>query len=350
MVLRRPGLAPTAAAAHRPRLGAVAAAALAATSCAGERSVLSPAGPGARALAELGWPILVGFSLTVVVMWALLAWVALRRTGSLDEHAPVDAGGGQRWIVIGGFVVPALAFAAVFVATLRTLDAFPSHASASPPAKVAVIGHQWWWEVRYRVGPLPEWVTTANEIHIPVGEAVDVELRTADVIHSLWVPRLQGKVDLIPGQVNHVRLEADAPGVYPGACAELCGVQHAHMRLRVIAEPPERFAAWLAHQREPAAVPESLEARRGRELFTQQACALCHTIRGTGALGTVGPDLTHLASRDTLAAGSFANDPATLHAWVTNAPSLKPGVRMPALPVFRGPELRALVAYLRQLE
>jgi cytochrome c oxidase subunit 2 len=280
--------------------------------------------------------------------------VAWRRTGSLEEHDPVEAASDSRWILVGGFAVPALAFGAVFVATLRTLDAFAMHHGDSmgepEPAALRVVGHQWWWEVHYRIGDLPEWVTTANEIHVPAGRPVEADLESADVIHSFWVPRLHGKVDLIPGQVNRIRLEAERPGTYPGECAELCGMQHAHMRLTVIADEPAAFDAWLAHQRSQAAQPSGEQAQRGAQLFRERACVLCHTIRGTGALATVGPDLTHLASRTTLAAGSLPNDLANLHAWVIDAPSLKPGVRMPALTQFRGRDLRALVAYLDQLE
>jgi cytochrome c oxidase subunit 2 len=315
-------------------------------------NIFDPGGPAARILAALGWPVLAGFAAVSVVMWGLLAWVAWRRTGSFDTHAPADDAGDARWILIGGFAIPALAFAATFVATLRTMEAFPmhDHAGAHAPAEVRVVGHQWWWEVQYRIGATEQWVTTANEIHIPAGRPVDVDLETDDVIHSLWVPRLHGKVDLIPGQVNQIRLEADRPGRYTGECAELCGMQHAHMRLLVIADQPADFDAWLAAQRAPARPPAGADARRGLELFTTHACALCHTIRGTDAKARVGPDLTHLASRSTLAAGSFPNDLATLHAWVVDAPSLKPGVRMPALTQFQGPELRALVAYLHGLE
>src|SRR5205814_7082516 len=193
-----------------------------------------------------------------------------------------------------------------------------------------VLGHQWWWEVQYRMGDPNQYVATANEIHIPVGRPVDLQLVSADVIHSFWAPRLHGKVDLVPGMDNRIRLQADRPGVYQGACAEFCGLQHAHMRFVVVAEEPAAFEAWLDHERKPAAEhPPTAEAKHGKALFEGGACLLCHTVRGTNARGTVGPDLTHFAQRALIGA-AFPQNVATLHAWVTNAPSLKPGALMPA--------------------
>src|SRR5207237_4857130 len=157
---------------------------------------------------------------------------------------------------------------------------------------------QWWWEVQYRMGDLTQYVTTANEIHIPAGRPVDLQLVSADVIHSFWAPRLHGKVDLIPGMDNRIRLQADRPGVYQGACAEFCGLQHARMRFVVVAEESPAFEAWLEHQRQPAAARvSSASGERGKPLFMNVACVLCHTVRGTDARGTVGPDLTHFAQR-----------------------------------------------------
>jgi cytochrome c oxidase subunit II len=324
------------------------------SACTWERSSLDPAGPAARRLSDLGWPILLGFLVVSAVMWGLLVWVALRRTGTLQEHEPVDSPGDPRWIVVGGFVIPGVAFAAVFVATLRTMSAFPmehAHGGAgeAAPADIRITGHQWWWEVQYREGALSERVTTANEIHVPAGTPVEIELASDDVIHSFWAPRLHGKVDLVPGFLNRIRIQADRPGHYAGECAEYCGQQHAHMRFLVVAEEPARFEAWLAHERAPAGTPDGEPAQRGQRLFLAAACPMCHTVRGTSARGTVGPELTHLANRWTIAAGSFPRDLAYLHAWVTDAPSLKPGTRMPEISQFTGPELGDLVAYLQSL-
>ncbi|HJQ99397.1 MAG TPA: cytochrome c oxidase subunit II [Candidatus Polarisedimenticolaceae bacterium] len=328
----------------------VALALLAASACVAERGVLAPRGPAARRLADLGWPVLIGFTAVSIVMWGLIVWIAKRRTGSLGEHDPPEIGGGEKWILIGGLGIPVLAFAITFGATLRTLSAFPEPMHAHGHTGVRVVGHQWWWEV-HTIGQDPsDHTVSANEIHIPVGPPVDVELVTADVIHSLWVPRLHGKVDLVPGLKNHIRLQADAPGVYPGRCAELCGVQHAHMRFLVIAQTKEEYDRWWQNELLPAHEPQSDAARRGKRLFETSACLVCHRIRGTAAYATLGPDLTHLATRQTIGAGSLPNDVATLHAWVADAPSLKPGTLMPPITSFSGEELHDLVAYLQELE
>ena len=187
----------------------------------------------------------------------------------------------------------------------------------SPPGatRIEVEGRQWWWEVRYpdaRGGS----VVAANEIHISLGTAVELILTSPDVIHSFWVPSLGGKVDMVPGRVNRLALRADRAGVYRGQCAEYCGAQHAQMALVVVAETPEAFAAWLLAEAAPARAPTTPQARAGTRRIPVQGCGGCHTIRGTAALGRLGPDLTHVASRRTLAAGTLANDAATLRAWI----------------------------------
>jgi cytochrome c oxidase subunit 2 len=313
---------------------------------------LSPVGPEARGLADLGWFVLVTFAAVTVIMWLLIGWVAVRRRGSLTEHAPWNEPGDKRWIVIGGFAIPAALLGTIFVLTLKTMSAYPM-ASSDPhamPAMIRITGHQWWWEVEYRIGDVHEHFRTANEIHIPAGQPVDIELVTADVIHSFWVPQLHGKVDLVPGFTNMIRIQADHPGLFRGQCAEYCGVQHAHMILLVQADAPADFDRWLEAQRGDAAAPAADLAGRGRELFMNRACVLCHQIRGTNAHGLVAPDLTHLASRHGIASNAFPNSTAYLSAWVTHAQSLKPGARMPDQPAFTGDELQALVAYLEGLK
>jgi cytochrome c oxidase subunit 2 len=188
-----------------------------------------------------------------------------------------------------------------------------------------------------------------TELHIPVGKPVDIELETRDVIHSFWIPKLQGKVDLVPGRVNRVRIMADEPGVYRGECAEFCGVQHAHMRIEIVADQPAFYEAWLAAQRAPAREPSDTQLGHGRDVFLSSACALCHTIRGTDAHGLVGPDLTHVGGRARIAGGSLENNTANLEAWIVDAQSLKPGAQMPSLRQLPGADLRALVAYLQSL-
>jgi cytochrome c oxidase subunit 2 len=191
-------------------------------------------------------------------------------------------------------------------------------------------------------------VTTANEIHIPVGRPVRFEVVAGDVIHSFWIPELAGKTDLIPGQRNVMWLEADHPGVYRGQCAEYCGMQHSKMAMSVVADPPAAFGAWLARQRLPAASPSDPDMVAGEAVFTTSACALCHTIRGTPARGRVGPDLTHLASRRMIAAGTLPNTRGYLAGWIANPQALKPGNVMPAVPL-RPTELQVLITYLQSL-
>jgi cytochrome c oxidase subunit 2 len=229
------------------------------------------------------------------------------------------------------------------------MSAFPmEHAEPGRP-DIRVIGRQWWWDAIYEMGEVNDRVHVATELHIPVGRPVEIALETRDVIHSFWVPKLHGKVDLVPGQVNHIRIQADRAGVYRGQCAEFCGMQHANMVILIVAEPMDDFEAWLAHQRKPAAPPDSEAARRGRMLFEQRACVTCHAVRGTPALATVGPDLTHVGSRRRIAGGMLENNVANLHAWVTHAQSLKPGSQMPNVTQFTGRELHDLVDYLRSL-
>lgn len=331
----------------RIRLALALAAAFFVSAC-GAQSTFRPAGPAARSLSHLGWFVLITFLVTTAVMWVLIGWVGYRRRGSLAEHEPVDADGGFGWILIGGFAIPAAVLATIFVVTLQSMSAFPmEHGHGDPQIKV--IGHQWWFEVEYLIGGIDQRVKTATEIHIPVGRPVEIALETRDVIHSFWVPQLHGKVDLMPGMTNHVRLQADRPGRYRGECAEYCGVQHANMILYVIAEPDDDFQAWLEAQRRPALDPPTDAAARGRQQFERAACALCHTVRGTPALGSVGPDLTHLAARETIAGGMLPNNVANLHAWVTHARSLKPGTEMPDMTMFTGEELHDLVEYLQSL-
>lgn len=315
----------------------------------GPQNTMSPHGPAAHDISTLAWIVLVTFLVVTFIMWILIGWVALRRRGHFSDKPPVEPKGGHAWILIGGFLIPLVVLTTMFVLNLNTLAQFPVGMNADPPPEIRIIGHQWWWEIQYLVGPVQGHFTTANELHIPVGRDVDVELLTADVIHSFWVPELHGKLDMIPGQPNEIRLRADHAGIYRGQCAEFCGAQHAHMIILVVAQPEDQYQAWLAHQRAPASAPTNAEAQRGEQVFLSTACALCHTVRGTPAGGGVAPDLTHIASRMGLASNSFVNDTANLEAWVTHAQSLKPEVGMPDLTAYTGPEIQELVAYLQQL-
>jgi cytochrome c oxidase subunit 2 len=336
---------------RRTLLLSIVASALTSVACTGVQPILAPGGPEARGLADLGLFVLVVFVAVSVIMWALIFWLGVRRRGTLAEHAPVDVPGDKRWLLVGGFIIPAVILGVMFVLTLRTMSAYPmgDDEMNMPPPPITVIGHQWWWEVHYQIGPTHEDVVTANEIHIPAGQRVDIGLQSDDVIHSFWVPRLHGKVDLVPGFSNRIRLQADQPGLFRGECAEFCGPQHAKMILTVQADAPADFEAWLQGQRQPAAPPASDFAARGRDVFMHSACAACHTIRGTEAHGLVGPDLTHLASRKGIAASAYPNTKGYLAGWVTHAQTMKPGAQMPNITAFDGEELRALVTFLEGL-
>lgn len=317
--------------------------------CQTMQSVLRPEGPAAGRIATLTWVVLITFCVIAIVLWGMLIWLAMRRRGSLAEHEPWNSGGGQSWILVGGFAIPFVVLSCLFVYGIESMSAFPIHDGKVRP-EIVVVGHQFWWEVRYVGGPLQTHFTTANEIHIPAGRAVDIELRSADVIHSFWVPALHGKVDLIPGQPNYIRVEANKPGRFFGQCAEYCGEQHAHMLLLVVAQEENEYQAWLNQQLQPAAEPTTEVARHGRDVFMSAACAFCHMIRGTEAQGRVAPDLTHIGSRWGIAANSFKNNEANMEAWFTHAQSLKQGSEMPNLTAFNGADSRALAQFLEQLQ
>lgn len=336
----------------RIRLLAAVPGSLAVAGCDSPQNYLiHTGGPAASWIAWLGWEALIAFCAATLVTWGLLLWFALRRRGTFAEHAPIDINRGQAWILIGGFLVPLGVFIFLFVDMMGLMTDLPLGHPATRTPDIVVTGQQWWWEATYRFKGHPDLeVRTATEIHVPVGRAVNIEVQSADVMHSFWVPKLHGKIDLVPGLKNYIRLEASRPGTYLGQCASYCGEQHANMKLRVIAQNPRDYRAWLAHQRADAAPPVTAQTLRGQQVFLEAACSLCHTIRGTPALASIGPDLTHLASHQTIAGGMLVNDTANLEAWVTHAQSLKPGSPMPNLPEFRGADLRALVAYLQTLK
>ena len=295
--------------------------------------------------AWLGWILLGVATVVVLVVSALVLAGALRR----GRREPVRIEGedeGLRWIVIGGIVVPSIVLVIVLVLAVATQAAIATPAGAD--LTVRVTGRQWWWEVSYLDRSPSQIATTANEIHIPVGRPVRLEVVSGDVIHSFWIPELAGKTDLIPGQENVMWLQADRPGVYHGQCAEYCGLQHAKMAMEVVAEPPDAFARWLERQRAPAAASAGTDAAAGAQVFATTACALCHTVRGTMAGGRLGPDLTHVAGRRTIAAGTIANTKANLLGWIENPQAFKPGTLMPAVPL-EGRALDELSAYLQSL-
>jgi cytochrome c oxidase subunit 2 len=311
----------------------------------GDQSTLSPKSRPAREISTLWWWMLVVASVVFAgaVGMLALAWWRRRRTGLpfLGEREQAISG----LVVAFGIVIPAVVLVSLFVvANLVVAKDTEAPDPRSTRMTLRVVGHQWFWEVRYHGSP----AVTANEIHIPTRTRIDVLATTGDVIHSFWVPQLNRKIDMINGRTNRVLLYADKPGVYRGQCAELCGLQHTHMAFEVIAEPPDRFRAWLARMASPAAAPTTPLAREGQRIFDSEQCASCHTIRGTPAVGRVGPDLTHLASRTTLAALTIPNSRAELADWIRDPQAIKPGNKMPALGL-REDQIRALVDYLSGL-
>ncbi|HXF63965.1 MAG TPA: cytochrome c oxidase subunit II [Caldilineaceae bacterium] len=315
------------------------------TGCAeaGAPSIMAPRGPAAAEIAQLWWLLLGMGSAVYLVVMALLVLSLIRRG---REDAPLserERRGGNRMIV-AGLLLALVILLVVFGFTLTTQIAI-SVPDESGEITIRVIGRQWWWEVHYP----NEQIVTANEIHIPVGQPVRVELMAGDVIHSFWAPELHGKLDMVPGQTNVTWLKADEPGEYWGLCAEFCGIQHAKMRFLVVAEPPEAYAAWVAQQQQPAAPPSSDLAARGQAIFMGGSCVHCHAIAGTEAAGRLGPDLTHVASRRTLGAGALPFNRGNLAGWVVDPQHIKPGNLMPAA-ALTGEELQALLAYLEGLQ
>jgi cytochrome c oxidase subunit 2 len=312
----------------------------------GPMNYLRTFGPRADPATALTWGLIVLSMAVIVIVTALvLAGVLARRTRGRAATAdvPVQRGAsGLMWIYVG-LALTVVALGVALIWTMQVLAAIDSPASR-PHVTIEVTGHQWWWEARY-VGDSPaDSFHTANEIHIPTGQPVLLRLYGADVIHSFWIPALTGKTDTIPGRTNLSWMQTDRPGIYRGQCTEYCGVQHAHMAAYVVAEPPAAFEAWRQAQLAPAAAT----AGAGQGVFVAR-CHSCHTVRGTGAAGTAGPDLTHLMSRQTLAAGVLPNTPGALSGWIADPQSAKPGAAMPAT-FLSGPQLTAVVAYLETLK
>lgn len=321
------------------------------------QNALDVSGPQAARIAGLWWLMLaIG-----AVVWVLVVTVMLvgagRKRGAEDGLVtrggsavlPGDDASDRRMRAV---IVAAVAATVVTLFVVLVSDFRVGQAMTMPPATKAVpikvVGHQYWWEVQYPDSIAQNTVITANELHIPVGTPVVVELASRDVIHSFWVPSLVGKKDLLPGYTRSLWFRADTPGVYRGQCAEFCGLEHAKMGLLVIAESQAHFDTWIAVQRSTAASPSDSIAQRGKIVFERTTCAMCHAVSGTIAGATTGPDLTHLASRQTIAAGTLANTDANLYSWISDPQRIKPGTLMPATKL-DSRDMQALVAYLRQL-
>ena len=306
--------------------------------------MLDSAGVQAARIEWLWW--LMFWACTAVFVLVVGAVVlAVRRGRSADEARP-----SERTLFAG--VATATGLTVVILFGLLFASVAIGRAIGTPEQPHAltidITGHQWWWQVDY-LHPQPSLrITTANELHLPVGRPVTLLLRSTDVIHSFWVPNLHGKMDLVPGRLNTTWFRADRPGVFRGQCAEFCGVQHAHMALTVIVESSDDFERWVAGQRTPAPPPTTPEQSRGLDIIERGPCALCHTIRGTQAGARLGPDLTHFASRSTIGAGTAPNTRGYLAGWIADPQHLKPGNRMPPTGL-SGDELQAVLAYLETL-
>jgi cytochrome c oxidase subunit 2 len=312
------------------------------------QSVLAPAGIQASSIHTL-WSLMLWVTVTVfVIVLATLAVAVVRGTrnqSSNDESLPSERELSRSvGIAVGLTVVILISLLTASVWTGRAIASL----QASSAVTIAITGHQWWWEIQYQDAVPSRQVITANELHIPVNRPVVFKVTSRDVIHSFWVPNLQGKRDLIPGYTTAIWLQADRPGIFRGQCAEFCGMQHAHMALDVVAESDQDFDRWLTAMRQSAPAPADPTARRGHDVFMQARCAGCHTIRGTDAGGQIAPDLTHLATRSTLGAGTLSNTPANLAGWILDPQHVKPGNQMPPN-LMAGDDLQALVAYLETL-
>jgi len=316
-------------------------------------TVLAPAGPQAAAIARLWWVMLVTvsavFTIVVLSIAAAVARGAIRtRRQSSPRAAETPSESALTTAVTGAAAVTVVILFVLLVFSIYT-DRAVASVGAPSAVSIAVTGHQWWWEIEYEDATPSRRLTTANEIHIPIGRPVVFKVTSHDVIHSFWAPNLHGKRDLVPGILNTIWVQADRPGVYRGQCAEFCGRQHAHMAFDIVAEPDVEFQRWLDAQRAPAREPQDDAHTRGRAVFLGHACSSCHSIRGTAAFGRVGPDLTHLASRQTLAAGTLPNTRGHLAGWIVNPQTIKPGNQMPPN-LLASEDLQDVLAYLEQLK
>jgi cytochrome c oxidase subunit 2 len=305
-------------------------------------NALDPQSPQARAIYDLGIVSTIVFLLIFVVVAGGIVYAIFRFRAREGEPEPKQFAGSQKVEIIWT-VIPFLIVVFLFVLTLRGMNRADPPAAPSPD--LVVTGHQFWWEAQYPMSG----AVTANEIHIPVGKPLSVRLDSKDVLHEFWVPELARKMTTVPGQPNHIWLQADKPGVYIGTCSEFCGTQHAWMRILVVAEEPSKFEEWERAQLQPGQAPTSDVATKGLALFQTSTCINCHAIRGiTGADAHVAPDLTHVASRRQLAAGIMENSPANMRRWLKNPQHIKPGALMPDYN-FTRQELDQLAAYLETL-
>ncbi len=316
------------------------------------QTALSPVGPGALHI-EHQFALLFWITATVycLVLIALVIAVAKQHNtlDTMPEPMPTTPASDRRATrgVAAAMLATVILLFVMVIGSFRTSRALGSMGEQKA-LTIEVYGHQWWWEVVYPNAEADKIIQTANEIHVPTGLPIRIHGTSRDVIHSFWVPNAQGKRDLIPGYQNDLMLQVDQPGRWRGQCAEFCGEQHAHMSFYVVAESPAKFGTWLNAQQQDAPTPTTPQAMHGQQVFLTHACVMCHAIQGTTANARMGPDLTHLASRSTIAAGTLPNTVGNLGGWILNAQGIKPGVRMPPNQM-SGSDLQDLLAYLETL-
>jgi len=328
----------------------------------GIQSAIDPAGPQAGRISKLWWLMFYVCSV-VFVLVIIAALIAVVRSRSKQSKAArvekitdkpklsLSKAEEQRMTrtVQGAVAVTVVILFVFLIASFSIGRSLSSDMENKGLVTIEVTGHQWWWEVRYMDTNPSKIFTTANEIHIPVGQPVTLKLHSTDVIHSFWVPNLNGKKDLIPGKDATIWLQADQAGVYRGQCAEYCGLQHAHMALFVFAEPVDKFNAWMDAQRAESVAPSNESEQRGQQVFLTSPCIMCHTIQGTQANATTGPNLTHVASRSTIAAGTLPFTRGHLSGWIVDSQSIKPGNHMPPI-ALNSEDVQALLDYLQSLK
>ncbi len=306
------------------------------------QSALNPAGVEAAGIENLFWWMVAG---TTVVWLGVMAltWHSVR------THPESFNRRREAFIIVGcGAILPTVVLSILLVFGLSALPGLVAPAP-SGSLKVVVSGEMWWWRVRYEPAE-GQPIILANEIHLPVGEPVQFLLESDNVIHSFWIPSLAGKMDLIPGRTTRLAVTPTKTGLFRGVCAEYCGTSHALMKFDVVVEEKEEFNRWLAHQATPAAPPDNPLAQRGEKQFLANGCGACHTVRGTNAAGVVGPDLTHLGSRLSIAAASWPNDSAHLRRWIADSDKIKPGAYMPKFDMLRSDDVNAMAVYLKGLK
>ena len=329
--------------------------ALCLSSCGGGiQSAINPAGPHAESLSRLWWTFFWACTVVFVLVMIALLLSLRKRTRESELAAPVlepPAAGERRRrnVVISAVTITAIILFVLLIDNFLTGRSLTADLPNKSGLNVDVVGHQWWWEVRYKDVDASNIFTTANEIHIPVGVPVLFNLQATDVIHSFWVPNLAGKKDLIPGKINGIWLQADKPGVYRGQCAEYCGLQHAKMAFWVVAEPQEQFNAWRQNQTQTSIPPMTDSQKRGQQIFLSSTCVMCHAINGTPAGSNIGPNLTHIASRQMIASATLANTRDHMAQWIKDPQVVKPGNRMPQNN-FSEADLQALLDYLQSLK